>query len=214
MRSRMKRRLDLWCRMRVGGGDFLSRRQCLCTIDKVGVNLHLVTRSDKHHLGTGDFENVAGFDMRPQLLLDQDIVETNAIAAVDPYMPATFVGRVFCIVEDGGVMARDNLTRAKVDVNRQRVFEVGNGTGGTIDRRAIIRRSSKVDGLVSHKVGPVATGDFGICRDLLGTVVLFLVVGVLDTGNGGIFGDGEVGNDRVDQIGLRNLLGLIVGVGI
>ena len=92
------------------------------------------------------------------------------------------------------------------------IFEVGDGTRGPVHRRPIIRGSSKIDRLLSHKIGPIATRNLRISRHFLWTIGLFFIVGIFGAGHNGVFGDLEVGYNGVDEIALGDFFGFITRV--
>lgn len=179
------------------------------TVDEILVDLNLVAGGNKHHLGAGDFENIAGLDLFSETLLDQDIVDAHTVSTIDANMPATFILGEIGIVINGGVMSGDYFAGAQVDMNRKSILEVCDGTGGAIDSWTVVGRSSKIDRLFADEVGPVATGNLCVGRDLLRAVVLLFVIGMLDTGDDGFFGGLEIGDNGIDQVDLRDFFCLI-----
>lgn len=179
------------------------------TVDEILVDLNLVAGGNKHHLGAGDFENVAGLDLFSETLFNQDVVDAHAISAIDANMPATFILGKIGIIINRGVMTGDYFAGAQVDMNGKSVFEVCDGTGSAIDSWTIVGRSPKIDRLFANEIGPVATGNLCIGRDLLRAIILLFIIGMLDTGDDGILGGLEVGDDGIDQVDLRDFFCLI-----
>lgn len=153
------------------------------------------TRSDKHHLRTGNVNDTAGVKYASLSTRKGSFVELDTVSSVDNDMPLPGLG----IITNLGVVARDKLRGSKIDVHKTVVQIRGVGSCCRLTARLpFLRRASDAYLELVDVEGPSATSNLGICLLALWVRCFMDFVGEVDSCLDVVFCLAEIADHNID----------------